>query len=400
LNMGTEKDIILNFLPIVSGGGLQNSLSLVKTLANNRKWKDSCVALVRECTKLHKLCKDAGIETIVIPNSNLGRLKFEVSCRSIFSRGQLCFTLFGPVMLRSSGYLLNVNGCAYSNLFYPEIPFWSFFPLFQRVRKEVIDWARKLMTQKADYWVFETEALRKRAIELCGFPDDRVSVVRMAHSKLVSKERVDISQSEVLNGRIPKAYRILYLSGAHPNKRLHLLSGIAKEMVRAGFNDFCFVTTMDEASMYARRIIDDFVAKGVGAYLVNLGTVPSEQVSTVIEVCDVMCTLSVLESFSNNFVEAWLMEKPLVTTDADWSRDSCGDAALYVDPTQAEQTASELISLAKNELEQFRYIEKGKIQLARYHTPESKLDAYFDVISRAKQMGPLPSKLRKKIYWS
>lgn len=395
-----KKDIILNFLPIAMGGGLQNSLSFIKTLANDRKWKDSCAALVREGTRLHKLCKEVDVETVVVPNSNLGRLSFEVSCRLIFLHGQLCFTLFGPVMLRSTGYLLNVNGCAYSNLFYPEISFWGFLPSFQRVRKEAIDLARKLMTQKADYWIFETEALRKRAIELCGFPEDRVSVVQMAASNLVSKDRVDISQSEFLNKRIPKAYRILYLSGAHPNKRLHLLPEIAKEMVRSGFNDFCFVTTMDEASLYARRVIADFVAKGVGAHLVNLGPVPSEQVSTVIEVCDVMCTFSVLESFSNNFVEAWRMEKPLITTDADWSRDSCGDAALYVDPAQTAQTASELISLAKNELEQFRYIEEGKIQLARYHTPESKLDDYFDVISRAKQMGPLPSKLRKKIHWS
>ncbi|MDZ7696587.1 MAG: glycosyltransferase [Deltaproteobacteria bacterium] len=259
---------------------------------------------------------------------------------------------------------------------------------------------RKHMTQKADYWIFETEVLRKRAIELCGFPEDRISVVRMAHSKLVSKDRVDISQSEFFDKRIPKAYRILYLTGAHPNKRLHLLPDIAKEMVRAGFNDFCFVTTMDEETMYARRIIDEFVDKGLNAHLVNLGTVHSEYVSTVIEVCDAMCIFSVLESFSNNFVEAWRMEKPLVTTDADWSRDSCGNAALYVDPAKTAQTASELISLARNELKQFRYTEEGKIQLARYHTPESKLNAYLDVILRAKQLGPLSSKLRKKIHWS
>lgn len=394
-----REHIILNFLPIVSGGGLQNALSFIKVLADDRNWKDCCVGVVREGTKLHTFCRIANIKTIVVPNNNSGRLKFELSCRSRFSRGQLCFTLFGPVMLRSSGHLLNVTGCAYSNIFYPEIPFWGFLPPFQRVRKEAIDLVRKLMTLKADYWVFETEALRKRAIELFGFPEDRVCVVRMAASKLVSKDYVDINQREVLNKRIPKTYRILCLNGAHHNKRLHLIPAIAKEMIRAGFKGFCFVTTMDEASLYARQIIDDVVGKGLGAHIVNLGTVPSDQVSTVIEVCDAMCTFSLLESFSNNFVEAWRMEKPLVTTGADWSRDSCGDAALYVDPAKTAQTAAKLISLAKNTLEQIRYIKKGKMQLERYHTPESKLDAYFDVISRAKQMGPLPSKLRKKIHW-
>lgn len=40
-----REHIILNFLPIVSGGGLQNALSFIKVLADDRNWKDCCVGV-------------------------------------------------------------------------------------------------------------------------------------------------------------------------------------------------------------------------------------------------------------------------------------------------------------------------------------------------------------------
>jgi len=386
---------IVNLLPVSTGGGLQNALSLISGFKDANNY----IFIVRKDSDTDKLCQKFELETLSVGNSNWQRFIFELSVKRRFKKGMVCFTLFGPVMLSASGHLTNVVGCAYSNLFYPTIPFWGFLSPLQKLRKEGIDLLRKHMTQKADYWIFETKALRDRAVELCGFPENRVSVVRMAPSKLVSKNRVDNPQSDLFNKHLYKTFRILYLSGAHPNKRLHLLPEIAEEMVRAGFDDFCFVTTMDESSSYARLVIDTFEKKGIGAHLVNLGTIPSEQVPTVIDVCDVMCTLSVLESFSNNFVESWQMQKPLVVTDADWSRDSCGDAALYVDPTDAAAAAHALINIATAPDLQKKLVDYGCRQLSSYNTPESKLHEYLHIIERARGLGPLSKSERNRIHW-
>lgn len=394
------KDTVFNMLPIATGGGLQNASSFLESLAVAGLDLQHSLVLLREDSSLIKICEASNIPFLKsTPKGNFGRLKFEVFGGKVFKNRLVCFTLFGPSVLSSLGRVINVVGCAYSNLFYPEIPFWRFSPIFRRAQNEAIDLARKHMTIKADYWIFETEALRKRAVEICGFPEDRVNVVRMAPSKLVSKDKVDSDQANKLDQLLPKAFRFLYLSGPHPNKRLHLLPGIAKEMIHQGFEDFCFVTTMNEASNYAQRVMGCFVDNGISKHISNLGPVSSTEVSTVIDVCDAMCTLSVLESFSNNFVEAWQMGKPLIVTDADWSRDSCGDAAIYVDPIQTKQTASAFISLIIDTHERTRLVKMGRLLLSLYNTPESKLAAYLNVISHAERMGPLSNTERNKIRW-
>lgn len=389
---------ILNFLPVRMGGGLQNALSFLGVLGRDTNPK-AFVAIVRCNTKIHNTCKEYNIEHIVINDSFMGRIKFELSCKSYFSKGQVCFTFFGPPMLGSRDYLINVVGCAYSNLFYPEIPFWSYLPWFQRTQKKMIDLYRKYITARGDYWIFETNVLKKRAIELFGFPSNRVGVVRMAPSELVSPKNVKAKLAEEFAHKLTPGFRFLFLSAAHPNKRQHLLTAIAHQMVEKGFRRFSFVTTMNEKDAYAKKVMDSFKRDGLSGHLVNIGPVPSDSVATLISCCDAMCSFSVLESFSNNFVEAWRMELPLLVSDADWARDACGKGAIYVKPTDAAECAAQLIKIAANATFRTEQIELGKDQLSTYPTAEQKINRYYREIEIAGQLGFCPAEERGQIRW-
>lgn len=394
-----QERIILNFLPVETGGGLQNALSFLKTLGGDRERKHGCLAVVRHSSPIEEAARRAGIDCLTVAPGRMARVGFELRCRSTFRRGQVCFTLFGPPMLRSRGYLLNVTGCAYSNLFYPEIPFWFSLPFLKRKRKEAIDVLRKRVTAWADYWIFETEVLRRRAIEICRFPRERVGVVRMAPSQLVGPERVKPELRKRLCERLPRSFKVLYLSGAHPNKRLHLLPSVAQALCKQGYEDLVFVTTMQPTHPYAHAVIADFKARGLRRYVENIGPVASEDVATVIDCCDVMCTFSLLESFSNNFVEAWQMGVPLIVTDADWARESCADGALYADPGDAEGTAQALRELATKVELRRRLVAAGTARLGFYHDAVEKTRRYFAEIDKAVALGPCPAPDRAAIAW-
>jgi glycosyltransferase involved in cell wall biosynthesis len=390
---------VLNMLPIKEGGGLQNASSFLGSLADSAYDLRKSLALLRGSSPLVEICRRSGIPYLASAGtSNLDRLKLELFRSDIFLRRRACFTLFGPPVVASLGRTVNVVGCAYSNLFYPEIPFWSPLPPLKRVIREGIDVVRRKGLEVADFWIFETETLRRRSVELCGFPEERVSVVRMAPSLLVSKLNVEPNRSAAFSALLPSAFRILYLSGVNPNKRVHLVPRIAKQMMQMGFEDFCFVLTLDEKSSYSKDIRSVSADAGLSWHVVNVGPVAPEDVSNLINACDAMCTLSVLESFSNNFVEAWRMEKPLVVTDADWARDSCENAALYVDPTTIAAAAG-FISLAKEPLECKRLVSQGIAQLSKFHTPKTKLEAYVRIIERAVELGPMSQESRKTIHW-
>ena len=391
---------ILNFLGIGRGGGLQNSMSFLDTLAVKPEAKSQCVALVRRGHPLHEACRRCDIDHLTFSAAPATRPLLGVACRKHFDRGQTCFTIFGPVLLGTSGYFFNVNGCAYSNLFYPEIPFWHSGRSWLSLQlKQGIDILRQHWTTRADYWIFETEALRRRAIELCGFPESRVAVVRMAASNLVSPEKVDDEQSQVLERRLPEGFRFLFLAGAHPNKRIDRLPAIASELRKRGETNFVFVTTMPERDPYANAVVAAFRERGLDQHLHNVGPVPPADVSTLIHCVDAMCTFSRLESFSNNFVEAWRMRRPLVVTDGDWSRDSCGDAAFYLDPANAVESAEGMARLMNRSDLRERLVAQGDTQLAMYPTAAEKLDRYFQCLEEAEILGPCTPRERARIHW-
>lgn len=388
---------IVNLLPISTGGGLQNALSFInsfKTIVN----KNDFVFIVRKDTNIDNLCKQRGLGSIQVGNNNWERLKFELSSKRMFRKGQVCFTLFGPVMLGTSGHLNNVVGCAYSNLFYPEVPFWSYLPLHTRIKKELIDLYRRHQLSKGDFWIFETEALKRRAIKLFNYPSERVGVVPMATSSLVSRSNINPQSfqefSQLSNGR----FKFLFLSGAHPNKRLHLLPAIGAQMRKLGYENFSFITTFEENNPYARFVISEIEKHGLSNHYWNIGKVPPTEVSSLIASINCMCTFSLLESFSNNFVEAWKMEVPLAVTDGDWSRASCRDGAIYVNPNNPVQCAETLISVCTSPELVSSLVEKGVKQLSTYPNPQKKLHLYFDYVAKAAEMGHCPKEL-KKIKW-
>ena len=397
--IGAKLKTILNFLPVRAGGGLQNALSFLEVLGKDTNRSKAFIAVVRCNTQIHKTCKEYNIEHIAIDDSFMGRIRFELKCKSYFSKGQVCFTFFGPPMMGSKNYLVNVVGCAYSNLFYPEINFWGCLPFQKRQKKKFIDYFRKKITAMSDYWIFETPVLAKRAVELCNFPNDRVGVVKMTASNLVSPEKVKSDLSEKLKARLPTAFKFLLLASGSPHKQQHLLCGIAEELHRQGEKNFCFVTTMNERASYAKEILRDFKQKKLDQHIYNIGPIPPGDVATLIEACEAMCCFSILESFSNNFVEAWKMNKPLIVTDADWSLDACGKGGLYVNPRDSKICAKQLQELMNTKTLRDTLITAGKKQLDTYPDCKEKNLYYLQHLAIAEKSGFCLESQRKMITW-
>ena len=94
-----------------------------------------------------------------------------------------------------------------------------------------------------------------------------------------------------------------------------------------------------------------------------------------------MINVASLESFSNNWVEAWAANVPLITTDAEWAKASCQDAAIYVeinDPMRAANCIDKVFSSVALRKE---LVENGKKILLTLPTAEQRVQQYLDIIS-------------------
>lgn len=381
-----SEPLLLNLLPVVSGGGLQNALSFVRTLGD---FDRRVVVICRAGSKLAVECSENKVEFTSVSS------RFDYELRGAikeFGHHRTCFTLFGSPLYCTRSSWNNVCGVAFSNLFYPELDFWGHLSFSLRKFRHVKDKGRKYFVKLADSWIFETEVLATRAVSV-GFPAERVFHVPMAVSKLVS-------ESSSVGTRFRPEHNVqsvLYLAAAHPNKRQHLLPAIAKELQTASKQRIRFITTMDTSSSYAKSVLKQADELGVSDSIVNIGPVAPSEVGSLIESVDAMVLFSLLESFSNNFVEAWQKRKPLMVTQADWAVAACGDGAAYTDPALARESASHLLDLLSDQMRVAELVQFGSSTLSKYPTAMEKTSLYFNVVDKCSKLGKCPERDKKYI---
>lgn len=391
-----DLELLVNTLAIKSGGGLQKTLSFLNSLDSNRQLGKNVRLFCTARSEVSRRAEELQLNTTTIGSGLFARVAWEMHRLSKISPDAVVFNIGGLTPIRATQSFVNVNECAYSNLFYPEIDFWCNQNLFRKLKSRLIDRIRMSGVGNGDFWVFQTPSILERAVKLFGFPEKRCRVVLPSPSKAVSvdaiKPKLSATYKELFNGRTA----FLFLGGTNENKRLHNLPRIAKEMLKMGGKRFVFVLTMQENDTYYKAIQEVVETNKLDAFFENVGIVPPADVASLISSIDVVCNFSRLESFSNNFVEAWNMKKPLIATDADWSHSVAADAALYVNPDDFAGTASTLIGLTSDEELKNHLTNLGELQLTKFPTPEAKLKDYFDCFESALRLGKIGELERPK----
>ena len=213
----------------------------------------------------------------------------------------------------------------------------------------------------------------------------------MAPSALVSKNKITNENSY---GFDQHKIKILLLCGAHPNKRHHLLPPLAYSLKKSGYNDIQFVFTASP-NEYLASVNSAIHELDVSEYFLNVGAVEPTNVANLLCSVDFVMNISLLESFSNNFVEAWAMGKPLITVFDEWAFSAANNAALYIDiKNDVIQFDSFLAALDSNKYE---LVTNGLLMLEQHPTAEQKNILYMEVIQKAISLGNLDKNIRKGI---
>ncbi len=377
-------NILLNFIPLKRGGGVQVGLDFIRQLrvyGKEHRW----ILVATEGAVFEDVELDGVlVEKYLVKNDLWHRLYFELfGCRKLIqsSNADVVYTQFGPYW--PGAKVVNVAGCAYSNLMYPELDFWFSLPPHKKIIKKVIDYFRKRRMLGADVIVYETEDLATRSMAQNGLDASKVKFVLPAASSLVSADNGENATDKKAAG-IPSGFRVLLLAGYHPNKNIELLPAVVERLRDVhGVEDIVFVITLPLDSTAARKIINDAERRGVKNNIYNIGPIPQHECRSLYCAVNAVILPSRLESFSNNIAESWVMEKPLLISDFDWSRSLCADAAIYIRYDDPDDTANKLVALYNDVDVRKEVVEYGLARLNEYPTPEQRFMAYLDIIEQA-----------------
>jgi len=377
--------VLLNFLPLKTGGGVQVAMDFLRQAERYGKEHEWFI-VARQGGAFSSYGGTANIKLVQsVPDNIVSRLFFEYyGCKKLIREidPALIYTQFGPQW--PAAKCINVVGCAYSNLFYPELDFWGKLPWAKRLIKRVIDGQRLRRVLQADVRIFETKDLADRAVDQYGLDEQEVKFVRAAASSLVAKDAYHAETMERCK-RIPAGINILLLAGYHPNKNIEFLVDAAQVLRERKMKGVRFVLTIPANRVEARRLLDRVEQLGLGDFIFNFGPVAQQGCVELYRACDFTVLPSTLESFSNMIAESWAMEKPLLISDLSWCRSLCSDAAIYYDYLNPCSLVDKIQLLIDSD--QASIVAAGTAQLASYPTSEQRFKNYLDIIESSTLIG-------------
>ncbi len=346
------------------GGGVQVGLSFLENLSNDKSIEAIVVATSQIDRQLSDQTKLAFKNYQVIQNSN--KLKLSKIMKDIEAKynPDLVFTVFGPSYWRSKAP--NLQGFALGLMFYPEVQDYLKYSFSKKLRIKLMYIVKQYLFKKnADYYVVETEVVRKNLSKLLNIGLDKIFVVENCYSPIFER---NIKENKNFNEK--NNFSLIVPSSYYPHKNLEIISAVCNILVERKIFDINFNFMLKKSDFdKIKNLCKNEEAKNL---LNNYGPVDYKMLAAKYLENNAVLLPTLAESSTSAYPEAFISKRPLLTSDRDFSHGLCKEAAIYFDPFNAMDIVEKIISLKKNENLIKSLIANGLDQLTTYTTPETK----------------------------
>lgn len=372
LNNSTK--LLINFGPIKKGGGQNVALNFLQELERTAELTFEPFFIVSKNTLLHEKLKSSKWKDhiYIVSNNRYFRVFQEFFGANFFIKKyniNYIYTYFGFGLFGFDKK--QIIGSADSNLYFPEVDFWKNEKTHEKFIRWIVDKFRIYGLKKADAVIFENKAMYDRATDLFGITK-KVMILPSINTPNLSEE---------LNLKFKtNSPKVLLLCGWQRNKNILLIPELAAYLRKLGF-DIEFIITAEPDQSSCSKEFFSLVDKWAVRDLINcIGIVKKNQLPDLYRQIDLVLLLSLLESFSNNIIESWFYEKPLVVSDEPWSRSICSDAAIYVQREKVNKIAKTIINTLSIKSVSESLIRNGKKELKKYPSIEERIKQELDFL--------------------
>jgi glycosyltransferase involved in cell wall biosynthesis len=146
----------------------------------------------------------------------------------------------------------------------------------------------------------------------------------------------------------------------YPHKNLEVLTELFSKYPDELKNVLVFITLTPDQHPNAKKLLSEISRLGLEENIINLGHIPYEEIGGYYRNSDALFMPSLLESFSTTYVEAMAAGLPILTSDLDFARGACGEAANYFDPFSAESVKNAILAFRSNEARQQKLSQLGE----------------------------------------
>lgn len=366
--------ILINCSNLKVGGGLQVADSLCGQLYRFPQHQFVVVLSTNLVPTVERIKGYPNVEVIKYDISNtfrnvvLGRDAF-LDQLVEEKRVDVVLTVFGPA--RWCPRVPHLSGFAMPFLVMPESPFFSKLSVRKRVEQKVWCGLRKWgFGRYSDYLWTENPFISARLTSL--YPSKKIYTVGNYYHQIF-----DEPQKWRKTHTLPPFHGVTCLSVASPylHKNFEIIPAIIRLLKEKKPNfKFRFAVTFsyEESNMS--------ISKDIRDNIVFIGKVDVTEVPYLYEQSDVMFMPTLLECFTATYPEAMRMEVPIVTTDLEFARGLCGEAACYYSAVDAKAAAEAIYRVATDDAYAKRLVENGRHQLTTFCNYEQRADKLIGIL--------------------
>ncbi|HDM8240051.1 glycosyltransferase [Vibrio campbellii] len=259
----------------------------------------------------------------------------------------LIFSMFGPLYFKVP-HPLHVVGFANGWLTHSKLSTFNHtYPniiiRLKRIFKQILT---AFFIRQGKIWIVETDVAKNGLSSRALINLDKIFVISNSCGEHYFK------QKKVRTTNVSEIKSILVFCSPHPNKNLNILPSVAKCLIeRYPKLKFKFLLTLDESYFMRSDLLKNINNNNLSYYFENVGYVPIKDGPRLYDNAHCVFLPTLLETFSSVYPESFARDKDLITSNFDFAKDICQDAALYVDPLNPIDCAEKIKSVLYDEVD-------------------------------------------------
>lgn len=235
--------------------------------------------------------------------------------------------------------------------------------------------------------VVQTEIMKGRLYARFGINPARVAVIP---SGLVIPE-TDVNggdRSGPLSG-VSRPFTFLCLSRYYAHKNIEILPAAIARLPRYTKKAVqCLITISPDQHPNAAAFLRTLSCGGPASRLINIGPVSRDKIGALYRSADAYILPTLLETYCYPYDEALHFGLPVLTSDRDFARSRLGDAAVYLDPLDADSVARAMAAIMEDENLRSRLVERGRHIVQQIPSWDEVAARFAGLLERTARDGP------------
>jgi len=164
-----------------------------------------------------------------------------------------------------------------------------------------------------------------------------------------------------------QCFRMICLARYYPHKNLEGIVEVFRHFRKELHGAVVFITIAPSQHPGARRLLTSIERWGLSRQIVNIGPVEQSRIPSLFGHCHALFQPTLMESFSAAYLEAMVLNLPVLTSDLYFAHEICGPAALYFDPWSPDSMMKAIVRIRENADLRQSLLCAARLRLAETH---------------------------------